>query len=221
MHSEDSLPLWYIYGAGGLGLETVDILLDAIDSGMQEPHQVCFLVDNPESGSINGMPVVSSEKVRAGSRVTIAVGEPALRSVLLAKAKGMGLIPSTIVSPKAFVSPLAAIGSGSIVAPFASIQSLAVVRDNVSINTQAIIGHHVSIGHGAVISSQVNLGGSCTVGDCSYIGMGACILEGICVGSWSVLGMGSVLYKDIPDEMIALGNPARAVRKNEERKVFK
>jgi acetyltransferase-like isoleucine patch superfamily enzyme len=33
--------------------------------------------------------------------------------------------------------------------------------------------------------------------------------------------MGSVVYNDIPDQMIALGNPARPMRRNDEKKVFK
>jgi acetyltransferase-like isoleucine patch superfamily enzyme len=33
--------------------------------------------------------------------------------------------------------------------------------------------------------------------------------------------MGSVVYNDIPDQMIALGNPARPMRRNDDKKVFK
>jgi acetyltransferase-like isoleucine patch superfamily enzyme len=33
--------------------------------------------------------------------------------------------------------------------------------------------------------------------------------------------MYSAVYKDIPDEMIAMGNPARPMKRNEERRVFK
>ena len=50
--------------------------------------------------------------------------------------------------------------------------------------------------------------------------MGALILEKVSVGSESIVGMGSVVYRDIPDGVIALGNPARVARKNEDKKVF-
>jgi acetyltransferase-like isoleucine patch superfamily enzyme len=33
--------------------------------------------------------------------------------------------------------------------------------------------------------------------------------------------MGSVVYSDIPDNVIALGNPARAARPNADKRVFK
>jgi acetyltransferase-like isoleucine patch superfamily enzyme len=68
---------------------------------------------------------------------------------------------------------------------------------------------------------MVNLGGECIVGDNSYIGMGALIKEGIKIGSNTIVGMGSVVYSDIPDGVIALGNPARVARPNLDQKVFK
>ena len=40
------------------------------------------------------------------------------------------------------------------------------------------------------------------------------------IGKSSIIGMGSVLYNDVPDNVIALGNPARVVQKNEKQKVF-
>jgi len=84
-----------------------------------------------------------------------------------------------------------------------------------------IIGHDARVMANSVLSSQVNLGGGATVGDSTYIGMGALIKEGIKIGSNSIIGMGSVVYNDIPDGVIALGNPARVIRNNENQKVFK
>jgi acetyltransferase-like isoleucine patch superfamily enzyme len=85
----------------------------------------------------------------------------------------------------------------------------------------SIIGHDVFIGENSVISSMVNMGGACIVGSDSYVGMGALIKEGVKIGSNSIVGMGSVVYNDIPDGVIALGNPARVMRNNENQKVFK
>ena len=213
--------VWYIYGAGGLGIETADILLELIDSDLISKHHVEFIVDSPAATETNGIPVTHLDKAISGSNVTIAVGEPALRKKLADKAHERGLVLSSIVSPHAYVSRSAFIGQGAVIAPLASVQSMATVGPNVSINTQAIIGHHVTIGRGAVVSSQVNLGGASAVGVGSYVGMGSLVLEKIKIGNWSIVGMGSVVYKDVPDEVIALGNPARVARKNDDRKVFK
>lgn len=211
---------WYVYGAGGLGLETMDILVSHIRDKDLAYHP-CFVVDEPSSEELNGFPVFSIKSAEIGSRITIAVGEPKLRVELAKKCKKSGLRLSSVVSDRAFVADSAEIGAGTIVAPFCSIQSLAKVGSNVSLNTQSIIGHHVVIGDHSVVSSQVNLGGASMVGESVYIGMGASLIEKCTVGDWSIVGMGSVVYRDLPSEVIALGNPARVSRKNEEKKVFK
>lgn len=212
---------WYIYGAGGLGLETADILNDALLKARNTNIDISFVIDNPKIDQLNGIPVISLNECIPGSNVTIAVGEPSLRKELLQRAIEKELNIASIISPKANVSNSAFIGKGTIIAPFASIQSQAKIGENVAVNTQAIIGHHVEVGNNTVVSSQVNIGGASYIGNSSYIGMGALILEKIVIGSWSILGMGSVLYKDIPDGVIALGNPARVARKNDDKKVFK
>ncbi len=47
----------------------------------------------------------------------------------------------------------------------------------------------------------------------AWIGAGATILPGVCLGEYSIVGAGSVVTKDIPDYGVAVGNPAKIVRK--------
>jgi maltose O-acetyltransferase len=51
-----------------------------------------------------------------------------------------------------------------------------------------------------------------SVGDNVWIGGGAIILPGVSVGENSVIGAGSVVTKDIPPNVVAVGNPARVIR---------
>lgn len=53
------------------------------------------------------------------------------------------------------------------------------------------------------------------IGDNVWIGGGAILLPGITIGSNTVIGAGSVVTKDIPSNVVALGNPCRVIRKNE------
>ena len=45
--------------------------------------------------------------------------------------------------------------------------------------------------------------------------------QGITVGDDSIVGLASVVHRDIPNSVIALGNPARPMKNNTEKKVFK
>ena len=51
-----------------------------------------------------------------------------------------------------------------------------------------------------------------TIGDNVWIGGNVCILPGVTVGDNVVIGAGSVVTKDIPDNVIAAGNPCRILR---------
>lgn len=46
-----------------------------------------------------------------------------------------------------------------------------------------------------------------------WVGAGALILNGVRVGSRSVIGAGSVVTRDIPENVFAAGNPCRVIRK--------
>ncbi len=51
-----------------------------------------------------------------------------------------------------------------------------------------------------------------TIGSDVWVGGGAIILPGVTIGSKTVIGAGSVVTKDIPDGVVAVGNPCRVVR---------
>lgn len=55
------------------------------------------------------------------------------------------------------------------------------------------------------------------IGDNVWIGAGAVILPGITIGENSVIGAGSVVTKDIPSNVVAVGNPCRILREINER----
>ena len=60
-----------------------------------------------------------------------------------------------------------------------------------------------------------------TIGDNVWIGGNACVNPGVHIGNNVVVGAGSVVTKDIPDNCIAVGNPARVLREiTEEDKKF-
>lgn len=215
------MKFWYVYGAGGLGVETIDIICHMISEGFSEEITPAFLIDGPAEEPIHGFSVTSLKDAIPGSLVTIAVGEPATRTLLREKAVDADLQLATAISPNAFVSKFALLGAGCIIAPFCSIQARARIDDNVTINTAAIVGHDVVVDRDCGLSSMINLGGAVKVGAASYIGMGALVKEGLTIGHSTIVGMGSVVYTDVPDEVVCVGNPARVSRRNTDKRVFK
>lgn len=64
-------------------------------------------------------------------------------------------------------------------------------------------------------STKVHLGytriGKVDIGDRVFIGAGSTVLPGVRIGSDVVIGAGSVVSRDIPDRVVAAGNPARVL----------
>ena len=64
--------------------------------------------------------------------------------------------------------------------------------------------------------SRVKAWSGVTIEDEAIIGGGACIRAGVTIGKRAVVGMGSVVIKDVPPETVVAGNPARQIYTREE-----
>ena len=53
-------------------------------------------------------------------------------------------------------------------------------------------------------------------GELSFIGIGATIIQGIKIGKNVIIGAGSVVIKDITDNVIVVGNPAKIIKNKTE-----
>lgn len=97
------------------------------------------------------------------------------------------------------------IGGKIIVGDRTNIQELACVH--VPMDDDTIIGSDVSVGHGAILHG-------CTIGDGTLVGMGAIVLDGARVGKNCLIGAGALVTgtANIPDGMLVIGSPAKAVR---------
>lgn len=51
-----------------------------------------------------------------------------------------------------------------------------------------------------------------TIGDNVWLGSGAIVLAGVTIGDGSVVGAGAVVTRDLPANVVAVGNPARVIR---------
>lgn len=61
-------------------------------------------------------------------------------------------------------------------------------------------------------NTGVELGKPVTIGDNVWIGGNTVINPGVTISSNVVIGSGSVVTKDIPDSVIAAGNPCKVIR---------
>lgn len=113
----------------------------------------------------------------------------------------------------AVVASSAELGRGTVVMGCATINSEARLGEGVIVNTGAVVEHDVEIGDYAHISPNASLGGASRLGTGSHLGLGAVVLPGVSVGSESIIGAGAVVLKDLPSKIVAVGVPARILRR--------
>ena len=137
------------------------------------------------------------------------------------------------VSPKAVVHPTAYVIGDVEIGDYSSVWHYVVIRgdndyikignetniqENSSVHTDpgfpVKIGNRVTIGHNAVIHGA-------EIGDNVIIGMGAIVLNGAKIGSNSIIGAGAVVTQGtvIPEGSVAVGVPAKVIRKVSEEDV--
>ena len=121
----------------------------------------------------------------------------------------------SVIHSQSYVAPSAIMGAGAFVEPMVVISSLAELGFGVTIKRSASIGHHSKIGDFVCVNPGAVLSGFVEVGEGTVIGSGAVISNNVKIGRRCLIGAGSVVTKDIPEGMIAFGNPCKPVREND------
>ena len=204
-----------ILGAGGIAIVAAEI------ARAQGFEIVGFLDDCAEKrGSIFcGAPVLGGFDLLPGLRAdvpqaVVAFGNCHGRLQVAKRVLSFGFSLPRLFHPSAIVSHTASVGEGAIVMPGTVISSGARIGNNIILNTAASVDHECSIGHGVHIGPGARLSGLVSVGDATWIGIGTVIRESIRIGHNVLVGAGSLVLKDIQDDVVAYGSPARVIRDN-------
>jgi len=90
-------------------------------------------------------------------------------------------------------------------------------QGGITIGDGALIGHNVviaTLNHDLAPEKRQSLIPSpVRIGKNVWIGAGSIILPGVSIGDNSVIGAGSVVTKDIPESVVAVGSPARVIKR--------
>lgn len=140
--------------------------------------------------------------------VVIAIGDNKIRQhkYLYLQENGFNLI--SLIHPTAFVSKYATLAPGTVVFAGAIINAFAKVGVGCIINTSSIIEHDCVISDFVHICPNVALAGGVYVGSKSWIGIGTQVRQLITIGDNCMIGAGSTVVKNLPNNITAFGSPA-------------
>lgn len=147
--------------------------------------------------------------------LALGVGDCRARMALAAEAVAGGFRLATAIHPAATIAPDTPVGEGSVICAGAVINPGARLGKAVIVNTCASVDHECLIADGVHLSPGVHLAGRVSVGECTSVGIGSVARDGVSIGKGCIIGAGAVMVSDIPDNVLAYGVPAKAVRENQ------
>ena len=212
-----------IYGASGLGREILE-LARIVNEREQKWDDFIFIDDGTVPAFVGGCETytynTAKEKFGSELEITMGIGEPTTRGKLFSSIKSDGIPMPTLIHPNVHIPASATIGQGVIIQDGCFISVNVTIEDYVFMQPRCSVGHDCVLHEGCIISTYDSIGGAVSIGRYAFLGMSVAVKQLVVIGDYSIVGMGSMVFKDVEDEMIVMGNPARAIKRNEEHRVF-
>ncbi|WP_425448167.1 2,3,4,5-tetrahydropyridine-2,6-dicarboxylate N-acetyltransferase [Dethiothermospora halolimnae] len=131
--------------------------------------------------------------------------------------------PGSIIRDKVSIGKNAVIMMGAVINIGSNIGKNTMVDMNAVIGARAIIGENCHVGAGAVVAGVLEPPSKTPViiEDNVLIGANAVLLEGVRVKKGAVVAAGSIVTKDVPENSVVAGIPAKVIKKKDAKTIDK
>lgn len=213
------MPPIVIFGAGGHAKVVADSLRRL--GGWQVEGFVDDLAPEragePFGGAVvlGGRGVLPALRERGVDALVLAFGHNHARLALAEQLGAQGWRFPPVVDPLASVAADVQLGPGCYVGAAAVVEPGSRIGAQAIVNTGAIVCHDSEVGDGAHVCPRACLGGHARVGRAAWIGIGSVLRDRARVGARALVGAGSLVLTEVPDGMVAWGQPARVIRESD------
>ena len=208
----------FIIGCGVMGQQVLDILLE------QKSHEIAgFLDDNPNllktmlngvevHGPINLLSQIDTQDIG----VVIGVANYRVRSLIASRLAPLRVSWPSVIHPSAVIMKSARVGQGNFIQGVSYLDTASRTGNYVIICAGATTGYGCVLEDFVLLGTGVHLAGKVVVGRGTFIGTGASVCPSVRIGAGTVIGAGAAVTQDIPDGVVAVGIPARVIKKVDE-----
>ncbi|PDO29947.1 shikimate dehydrogenase [Escherichia coli] len=198
-----------ILGAGGFSKS----IIDSIDHDL---YEIAGFIDIYKTGNHQGYPILANSLQELSQKnkyhYFIGIGEPAVRYYFYNLLKKYELKLVNIIDKSALVSRDVVLGSGIYIGKMSIVNPDTKIADCAVINTRSLIEHGNCVGCCSNISTNVVLNGDVKVDELTFIGSSSVINGQLLIGKNSIIGSGSVVIRNVPDNVVVVGAPAKIIK---------
>ena len=146
----------------------------------------------------------------------IAIGDNVARRRVYETVKALGISLLNVIHSSAVIAADVQLGEGIVALASVVVNIGTRVGDNVILNTACTVDHDCVIGAHAHMAPGVHLAGGVTIGEGTLMGISSSAIPLVRIGQWVTVGAGSVVVKDIPNNVTIAGVPARIMEQKRE-----
>lgn len=206
-----------VFGAGGFGRE-VAWLISEINRVEKRFDLLGFVDDNPaiKGQVLNGYPVLGGMeylKDKPGLGVVLALGDPAVRLKVYKKLETLNLEYPNVIHPNVLIGDEVTTGMGNVICAGCILTVNIRMGDFCQLNLKTTVGHDAVLEDFTTTACSVDLAGYSHAGFGTYFGNHSTVLQSVRVGEFTTVGAGAVVNRDLPDGVVAVGVPAKIVRR--------
>jgi sugar O-acyltransferase (sialic acid O-acetyltransferase NeuD family) len=157
--------------------------------------------------------LAAAEPAWLGLPLFIPLLTPGYRKTIAAQARDAGFreFPA-LADPTAIIATTAYLAAGVLINAAVTIGAKSRMAEFAIVNRSASIGHDAFIDAYATLGPGCILCGSTVIGRGAFIGAGAIINPEVKIGANCIIGAGAVVVRDVEDNCVAVGNPAKVIK---------
>lgn len=204
-----------IIGAGGVGRETA-LIIEDINKVNKEWSLLGFVDDNIhiQGSNVNGYDVLGNleflENYNKEVYVVCAIANYKIKKNIIEKLKKNSNIKyATLIHPSTNINSTVEIGEGCIVYQNVVLTANIYIGDHVIISPRCGIGHDARVENYCSLLWNASVSGNVLLKEGVLLGSASTVIQGLTVGEGCTIGAGTVVIRDIQDNVTAVGNPAR------------
>ena len=207
-----------VVGCGGHAKVVVDAALSA---GIAAADLLGFVDDDPRriGTEVMGMRVLSTlESLAQPGAVSLVmgIGDNAARRGQFERARALGYQVLTVIHPSAVVGRGCTFGPGTVVMANVVVNADTRIADNVILNTACSVDHDCRVESHVHVAPGARVAGGVTIGAGTLLGIGAVVIPGMSIGAGTIVGAGAVVTRDLAANCVAVGSPARVIKRRKE-----